>query len=226
MADLLWRGCVVPEDLLYDVGLHVWVRLDGDAGDTAVLGMTDVAQTMGGRIVQVSWKKTGRSYARGRSLAVIESAKWVGPFPTPLTGELVEVNEPGFAADIAIANRDPNADVADFYADLTIELARFRDLIEGCRRCNHDIGRFTCAEAPPNLRSSGKIYGDCAASLLAEGVGGYDKSRLYCARAKHVDLCRECRKGKYKRHKRDKQPVPHCPHLAALKKGGALAIDG
>jgi glycine cleavage system H protein len=104
MADLIWHGCVVPDDLLYDVDLNVWVRLD--AG-TAVLGMTDVAQTMGGRMVQVSFKKTGRTYARGRSVAVIESAKWVGPFPTPLTGELAEVNELAFAADVAIANRDP-----------------------------------------------------------------------------------------------------------------------
>lgn len=104
MADQFWHGCVVPDDLLYDVDLHVWVRLDGE---TAVLGMTDVAQTMGGRTVQISWKKTGRRYARGRSLAVIESAKWVGPFPTPLTGELLEVNDTAFAADIAIANRDP-----------------------------------------------------------------------------------------------------------------------
>lgn len=104
MADLLWHGCVVPEDLLYDVEMHVWVRLEDGI---AVLGMTDVAQSMGGRLVQVSWKKTGRSYARGRSLAVIESAKWVGPFPTPLTAELLEVNAPKFAADIAIANRDP-----------------------------------------------------------------------------------------------------------------------
>jgi glycine cleavage system H protein len=104
MADQLWRGCVIPEDLLYDVDMHVWVRL---SGETAVLGMTDVAQTMGGRMVQVSWKKTGRSYPRGRSLAVVESAKWVGPFPTPLTAELVAVNEAAFAADIAIANRDP-----------------------------------------------------------------------------------------------------------------------
>jgi glycine cleavage system H protein len=104
MADHLWHGCVIPDDLLYDLTMNVWVRLSG--GD-AVLGMTDVAQTMGGKMVQVSWKKTGRSYARGRSLAVIESAKWVGPFPTPLTGELIEVNEAGFAADIAIANRDP-----------------------------------------------------------------------------------------------------------------------
>ena len=104
MTDQHWHGCVVPEDLLYDVDQHVWVRLDDDS---AVLGMTDVAQTMGGRVVQVSWKKTGRSYPRGRSLAVIESAKWVGPFPTPLTGELIEVNDAAFAADIAVANRDP-----------------------------------------------------------------------------------------------------------------------
>jgi glycine cleavage system H protein len=104
MADQLWHGCVIPEDLLYDVEMHVWVRLEDG---TAQLGMTDVAQTMGGRMVQVSWKKTGRSYARGRTLAVIESAKWVGPFPTPLTGELIEVNGAAFAADVAIANRDP-----------------------------------------------------------------------------------------------------------------------
>jgi glycine cleavage system H protein len=104
VTDQVWHGCAVPGDLLYDVGMHVWVRLEGDE---AVLGMTDVAQTMGGRVVQVSWKKTGRSYQRGRSLAVIESAKWVGPFPTPLTGELLAVNEAAFAADVAVANRDP-----------------------------------------------------------------------------------------------------------------------
>ena len=63
MADLVWRGCVVPDDRLYDVELNVWVRL---SGGVAELGMTDIAQTMGGRMVQVSWKKTGRSYARGR----------------------------------------------------------------------------------------------------------------------------------------------------------------
>ena len=155
MADLLWRGCVVPEDLLYDVGLHVWVRLDGDAGDTAVLGMTDVAQTMGGRIVQVSWKKTGRSYPRGKSLAVIESAKWVGPFPTPLTGELVEVNEQGFAADIAVANRDPYGEgwlarlrPADLAAerhhllDSHAAFAAYRELID-----ERDIRCYRCKEA-------------------------------------------------------------------------------
>ncbi len=149
MADLLWHGCVVPDDLLYDVGLNVWVRLESG---TAVLGMTDVAQTLGGRMVQVSWKKTGRSYPRGRSVAVIESAKWVGPFPTPLTGDLIEVNEREFAADVAVANRDPYgagwmarlrpADLAgerQYLVDGAAAFAAYRDLIDEqgirCYRC-------------------------------------------------------------------------------------------
>lgn len=104
MAERLWKGCVVPDDRLYDVAMNVWVQLDGSE---AVLGMTDIGQAMGGRIVQITWRRAGRMFARGRPLAVIESAKWVGPFPTPLTGELLASNEDGFAADAAIANRDP-----------------------------------------------------------------------------------------------------------------------
>ncbi|MEZ5116590.1 MAG: hypothetical protein R2737_10015 [Candidatus Nanopelagicales bacterium] len=104
MTERIWRGCVVPDDRLYDVDLNVWVRLEGDE---AVLGMTDVAQSMGGRMVSVSWKRPGKRVERGRPVAVIESAKWVGPFPTPLSGEVVAVNRERFDADVAIANRDP-----------------------------------------------------------------------------------------------------------------------
>ena len=56
---------------------------------------------------------------------------------------------------------------------------------------------------PPNLRSGGKANFDLVASLLAEGIGHYDQSRLYCASAKHMDFCRERRKGEYNRHERD-----------------------
>ncbi|MHB8340852.1 MAG: glycine cleavage system protein H [Mycobacteriales bacterium] len=100
----VWRGCAFPDELLYDVELHVWVRPDGDE---LVLGMTDVAQSMGGRVVSVTWKKLGRLLTRGQAVAVVESAKWVGPFPTPVTGELRAVNRAAFEADTAIANRDP-----------------------------------------------------------------------------------------------------------------------
>lgn len=104
MAEQSWYGCVVPDDLLYDLERNVWVRLEGGV---ATLGMTDVAQTLCGRIVQVGWKAVGKHVGQGRPLAVIESAKWVGPFPAPLSGEIVEVNAAAFEADVALANRDP-----------------------------------------------------------------------------------------------------------------------
>jgi glycine cleavage system H protein len=104
MTDQVWNGCVVPDDRLYDLDLHVWVRFEGDE---ALLGMTDVAQTMGGRVVSVSWKRPGRTLKRGQTIAVIESAKWVGPFPSPFAGELLTVNRQAYEDDIAIGNRDP-----------------------------------------------------------------------------------------------------------------------
>jgi len=152
MGDFRWHGCVIPGDLLYDTELNVWVRM---LGDLAELGMTDVAQTMAGRIVQVSWKKAGRSYARGRSVAVVESAKWVGPFPTPLSGELVAVNQAGFTADPAVANSDPygagwlarmrpSALAAEqhYLSDAAVAFAAYRALIDergiSCMRCVGD----------------------------------------------------------------------------------------
>lgn len=102
---LVHSGCAVLEELLYDLEHDNWVRLLDDG--TAELGMTDIAQTRCGKIVAISFKPVGRRVPRGKALAVIESAKWVGPFPAPLTGEVVATNADGFAADGLIANRDP-----------------------------------------------------------------------------------------------------------------------
>lgn len=99
------RGCAIPEEYLFDVELNTWIRLEEDG--SALLGMTDMAQTMCGKIVSISFKPIGRAVARGKTLAVIESAKWVGPFRTPLSGRLTATNEAAFAADGLIANRDP-----------------------------------------------------------------------------------------------------------------------
>jgi glycine cleavage system H protein len=104
VADQTWYGCVVPDDLLYDTERDVWLRPEGDE---MVLGMTDVAQTRCGRFVGVSFKAVGRQVRQGRPLAVVESAKWVGPFPAPLSGEITATNDAAFAADLAVANRDP-----------------------------------------------------------------------------------------------------------------------
>jgi glycine cleavage system H protein len=103
---LVYAGCAVPEEYLFDLEFDVWVRLEDDG--TARLGMTDVAQTLCGKLVSVSFqKRPGDRVRRGRTLAVIESAKWVGPFRAPLSGDVLEVNEAAFRADRLIANRDP-----------------------------------------------------------------------------------------------------------------------
>ena len=99
-----WAGCALPTDREYDVTADVWVKLEGRL---ARVGMTDVAQTRMGRLVQLSWKAPGRTVERGRPLSVLESAKWVGPMISPLTGMIRENNRIAFDADVAVANRDP-----------------------------------------------------------------------------------------------------------------------
>ena len=103
----VYRGCAFPSDLLYDVAQDVWVRFDDDG--TVTCGMTDPAQTRCGKLIHVQFRAVGKHFARGRALATIESGKWVGPFPAPLSGELVAVNEETFRRDILIANREPYA---------------------------------------------------------------------------------------------------------------------
>ena len=100
-----YRGCEIPPDLWYDVPRDVWLRPEDDG--TVVLGLTDPAQTRAGKVLHVLFKKVGRHIEAGQSAATIESAKWAGPFPTPVAGTVVQTNEEGFGADILIANRDP-----------------------------------------------------------------------------------------------------------------------
>lgn len=101
----VYRGCDIPPDLLYDVGRDVWIRPMPDGSIT--LGMTDAAQTRSGKVLHILFKKPGRHLEAGQSAATIESAKWAGPFPTPVAGTIVETNEATFAADVLIANCDP-----------------------------------------------------------------------------------------------------------------------
>jgi glycine cleavage system H protein len=101
----IYRGCEFPVDLYYDVDRDVWVRRDEDGCVT--MGMTDPAQAQCGKFVHIRFKVAGRQLQRGQSAATIESAKWVGPFPTPLSGEIVATNEAGFKQDMLLANKDP-----------------------------------------------------------------------------------------------------------------------
>lgn len=98
------RGCKLPEELYYWIEKHVWVRDDGD--EVLTVGVTDPAQRLAARVVAVTTKKVGRTVERGQSVATIESGKWVGPVPSPVNGDIIEVNE-ALTGNPTLVNSDP-----------------------------------------------------------------------------------------------------------------------
>ena len=98
------RGCVLPLSLHYSVGDHTWIRLDEDG--TAAIGMTDVAQNLAGPLLHAKPKKAGASRKKGKPVATVESSKWVGPVKSPISGEIIEVND-AVINDPTIINRSP-----------------------------------------------------------------------------------------------------------------------
>lgn len=98
------RGCSLPDELLYDVDNHTWFQEMGDG--KVKLGMTTVATALAGEIVAFTPKKVGRSVDAGKSVATIESGKWVGPAKSAAAGTIVEVND-AMVAKPNTANSDP-----------------------------------------------------------------------------------------------------------------------
>ncbi len=100
-----YYGCDIPEELYYHPEYDSWVRFE--AGDEATLGMSDVAQTAAGKVLQIRFNRVGKKVRYGRSAVTIESAKWVGPFRMPFYAEILATNEDAFRKDLLIANKDP-----------------------------------------------------------------------------------------------------------------------
>ena len=97
------NNCNLPEDLYYIVDKHVWARRDGDL---VTVGMTDVAQNLAKTIIAVTPKAAGKAVKKGRNVATVESGKWVGPVPAPVSGEIAEVNQ-NLVGSPGLINSDP-----------------------------------------------------------------------------------------------------------------------
>ena len=95
---------MLPDELLYHVAFNVWIHKNDDG--TLDLGMTDIAQSMAGNIIHCRPKKVGKKVKAGKSVATVESGKWVGPVKTPFSGEIVATNN-DVENDATIVNRSP-----------------------------------------------------------------------------------------------------------------------
>src|SRR5215467_11984435 len=69
---------------------HEWVDAQGD---TAVVGITDHAQSELGDIVYVDLPKIGARVQAGKSLGSVESVKAVSDIYSPVSGEVTAINE-------------------------------------------------------------------------------------------------------------------------------------
>ena len=98
------NNCLLPDDLLYHVQSNIWLRQHDD--QTIEMGMTDIAQTMAGNIIHCRPKALGKMVKAGKSIATVESGKWVGPVRCPIGGEIVAVND-AVAADATLLNKSP-----------------------------------------------------------------------------------------------------------------------
>ncbi len=69
---------------------HEWLKVDGD---TAWVGITTYARHALGDLVFLELPEVGRKVAKGDDFAVVESVKAASEIYTPVTGEIVEVND-------------------------------------------------------------------------------------------------------------------------------------
>jgi len=95
----------VPDELRY-LESHEWTT---KAGDTVRIGVSDFAQDELGDVVFVELPSVGDEVVAGEAFGVVESIKAVSDLYSPVSGEVVAVNEDLFDTP-ELVNEDPYGD--------------------------------------------------------------------------------------------------------------------
>ncbi len=95
-----------PPDLKY-IETHQWARASDDG--TATVGITDFAQDQLGDVVYVEVPEVGATVNGGEEAGVAESVKSASDIFSPVTGEVIEVNE-ALEDEPELVNEDPYGD--------------------------------------------------------------------------------------------------------------------
>ncbi|MYL85046.1 glycine cleavage system protein GcvH [Desulfovibrio aerotolerans] len=92
----------MQQDLLYSK-THEWARIENEI---AVVGITDFAQEQLGDITFVELPAVGDTVEAGREMGSVESVKAASELYSPVSGEVIEVNDELEAAPEKV-NADP-----------------------------------------------------------------------------------------------------------------------
>jgi len=80
----------IPGDLKF-LKSHEWARVEEDG--TVTVGISDRAQELLGDLVYVELPEVGADAKAGEAIAVVESVKAASDVYSPVSGEIVEVNQ-------------------------------------------------------------------------------------------------------------------------------------
>lgn len=92
----------IPQKLQY-TKTHEWIKQDPDF---LTIGITDHAQTMLGDLVYVELPEVETNLDGGQEAAVVESVKAAADVYSPISGEVVEINEE-VIENPQLINQDP-----------------------------------------------------------------------------------------------------------------------
>lgn len=92
-----------PENFRYTKE-HEWVNVEGGTG---TVGITDHAQKELGDIVYVDLPKVGATIEKGKTIGSVESVKAVSDVYSPVSGEVIAVNDVLTASPEKL-NEDPH----------------------------------------------------------------------------------------------------------------------
>lgn len=93
---------MIPAELKY-TKKHEWVKIDGK---TAVIGITDYAQSALGDITFIEPPKLQKTVKQFEELAVVESVKAASDIFSPVSGTVCEVNSE-LETSPDLVNKDP-----------------------------------------------------------------------------------------------------------------------
>ena len=107
---------------------HEWITVNKDLG---TVGITDHAQAQLGDIVFVELPEIGSKVEAGAEAGVVESVKAASDLFTPVSGEVVEVNDV-LEEEPSLANSDPTGTGWFFKLKLS-DTAELDDLMDEAR---------------------------------------------------------------------------------------------
>lgn len=94
-----------PSEYLYTEE-HEWLLVEGDV---CTLGITDYAQSELGDVVYFDPPEVGETFDAGETLGAIDSSKTSADIFTPVSGEVIEINEALDEAPEKV-NEDPHGE--------------------------------------------------------------------------------------------------------------------